>query len=300
MFISPGAKALALADITLAQKLAAYWELTKPRVSALVLAVAVAGFWLGSPNALDWSVLIGMVVGVAFLAAGIFALNQYMERGPDGEMRRTETRPLPSRRISPAEALWFGWSLSALGIVCLAANVNLLSAVIGVLTLAGYLFVYTPAKQRTPLCTLLGAFPGAAPPLLGWAAARGELTAGGWVLFLILFLWQFPHFHSIALLYQEDYAKAGFRLWTVVEPEGSTVFRQIMASAWLLLPVSLAPVLLGMAGPVYGCGAGALWFSYFYLGARTAARRSRCAAHQLLIGSVVYLPVLLVLMILKK
>ena len=300
MFISGDAKTLALADITLAQKLAAYWELTKPRVSALVLAVAVAGFWLGAEGTEDWTRLLGMVSGVALLAGGIFALNQYFERGPDGVMRRTESRPLPSRRISPAEAACFGWLLSALGIGCLAVNVNLASGVIGILTLAGYLFVYTPAKRKTPLCTLLGAFPGAAPPLLGWVAGRGELSAGGWALFLILFLWQFPHFHSIALLYREDYGRAGFRLWTVVEPQGSTVFRQIMASTWLLLPASLAPMFLGIAGPVYGCGAAALWLGYYYLGARTAATRSRREAHRLLLGSVVYLPVLLLLMLVKK
>jgi len=299
MFIAGVAKPVPAVEGTFAQRLFAYWQLTKPRVAALVLVVAVAGFWVAAPGFPDRTRLAGTIVGVALLAAGIFALNQYLEREWDAIMRRTRNRPLPSNRVAPAHAAWFGWLLSVGGLVCLAWVVNWLSAFIGLFTFVSYLFVYTPLKRRTPLCTLWGAFPGATPPLLGWAAARGHLSIEAWWLFAILFLWQFPHFHSIALLYREDYARAGFRLWTVVEPEGTTVGRQIIWFTVLLLGVSMAPFLFRDVSPLYVYGAGALGCALLYLGIRAASDRSKWEAQRLLLGSVIYLPGLLLLMVLN-
>jgi protoheme IX farnesyltransferase len=266
----------------------------------MVLATAAAGYWMGSAGTLDHKRFLATIAGVALLAAGVFTLNQYIERDLDVLMRRTLRRPLPSGRVKPAGAMWFGWALSATAITCLAVYVNALSAAVGVLTLASYLFLYTPLKTRTPHCTLVGAFPGAAPPLLGWAAARGELGFGAWSLFAILFLWQFPHFHAIALLYRDDYAKADIRLWPVVEPKGTTVRWQILVCAILLLPISLTPAALKLAGPVYAWGAAALGAGFLYLSARAACGKAASEAQLLLLGSVVYLPGLLLLMALNR
>jgi protoheme IX farnesyltransferase len=300
MWIASAPRSVDLAGLDVVQKLTACWELTKPRVAALVVAVAWAGFWLGSAGTATPLRAWGTILGVAWLAAGMFALNQCFERALDARMRRTENRPLPSGRLTPREALGFGWTASAAGIVALAAMVNLLSAAIGTITLVAYLFVYTPLKTRSPHCTLLGAFPGAAPPLLGWVAATGQLSPEAWSLFAILFVWQFPHFHSIALLYRDDYAQAGVRLWSTVEPAGTTLGRQTIGFAVLMLPVSLAPALLGMAGPVYIAGALLLGAALLYLAVRTAAEQSRRQAQRLLLGSVLYLPGLLGLMALGK
>jgi heme o synthase len=300
MWIAGAPQNVALPGLDVFQKLTAFWELTKPRVAALVVAVALAGFWMGSAGAPNPVRLWGTMLGVSLLAAGMFALNQCFERELDGVMRRTENRPLPSRRLTLREALGFGWTASAAGIVSLAAMVNLLSAVVGVVTLVAYLFVYTPLKTRSPHCTLIGAFPGAAPPLLGWVAATGQLSLEAWSLFAILFVWQFPHFHSIALLYRDDYAQAGIRVWSVVEPEGRTLGRQMVGFAIMTLPVSLAPALLGLAGPFYIGGALLLGAGLLYLAVRTAADQSRPHARRLLLGSVLYLPGLLALMALGK
>jgi len=299
MFIA-GVKTVPQPETDLLRRLVAYGELTKPRIAALVLAVAVAGFWVGSAGTPDPRRLAGTILGVALLAGGIFALNQHFERHLDGVMRRTENRPLPAGRITPAESLRFGWTLSVAGLAVLGATTNLLSAAVGTVTLASYLFIYTPLKTKTPHCTLIGAFPGAAPPLLGWVAARGQLSVEAWALFAILFFWQFPHFHSIALLYRDDYARANIRLWTVVDPGGAMVGRQIVGFTLLLLPASLAPALLGMGGPVYGCGAAILGLAFLFLSVRTARAKSRVEAQRLLLASVLYLPVLLALLVLNK
>ena len=300
MWIASAPRSVDLAGLDVVQKLTACWELTKPRVAALVVAVAWAGFWIGSAGAPDPQRSWGTVFGVALLAAGMFALNQCFERRLDAAMQRTANRPLPSGRLTPREALVFGWLASAAGTVCLAAMVNLLSAVIGAVTLAAYLFAYTPLKTRSPHCTFVGAFPGAAPPLLGWVAATGQLSVEAWSLFAILFVWQFPHFHSIALLYREDYANAGIRLWSTVEPSGTTLGRQMIGFAIVTLPVSLLPALLGLAGPVYVLGALLLGAGMLYLSVRTAGEQSRRHALHLLLGSVVYLPALLGLLALGK
>jgi protoheme IX farnesyltransferase len=281
------------------QKLPAYMELAKPRITILILLAAIAGFWLGSAGVPDVRRLFDALVGISLLAAGIFSLNQYMERDLDAVMRRTEARPLPAGRLRPAEALWFGIVTSALAVVALAF-VNALSGALALMTFASYLFLYTPLKTRTPHCTFIGAFPGAMPPLLGWAAVRGELSAEAWTLFAILFFWQFPHFHSIAWLYREDYARAGIRMWPGVEPEGRMTFWQIVAFASLLVPVSLLPAAFGVSGPVYISGAAMLGGWLLYHSILAAARKSQRQAQRLLLASVVYLPVLLGLMVVDR
>jgi protoheme IX farnesyltransferase len=295
MFIADATNTPTAAE-SLFERLSAYLELTKPRIVTMVVATAFAGFWSASAGAPDTARLARTMVGVVLLAAGIFALNQYLERDLDVLMRRTRGRPLPAGRLGPLDARRFGWWLAAVGLAILG-SVNLLSAAIGAATLASYLYIYTPLKTITPHCTLVGAFPGAVPPLLGWAAARGEVTLEAWSLFAILFLWQFPHFHAIALLYRDDYANAGIRLWPVVEPEGRVVSWQIIGFTIMLLPASVMPVLLGAAGPVYAIGVLALGAGMLCLALRSAAGGRRADAQRLLLGSVVYLPALLGLLI---
>lgn len=293
------APASRILDLAL-RKCAAYLELTKPRITLLILLVAVAGFWLGSHGAPDRHRLLDSVAGISLLAAGIFALNQYLERDLDAVMRRTESRPLPTCRLTPREALWFGAVTSLVAITWLALRVNALTAVLGLIIIGSYLFLYTPLKRKTPHCTLIGAFPGAMPPLVGWAAARGELPVEAWVLFAILFLWQFPHFHSIAWLYREDYARADICMWPVIEADGKITSRQIVGFTSLLLPVSLLPAWLGVSGPVYLWGAIGLWGLLLYRGIRTAALKSKWQARLLLLASVLYLPTLFALMVLDN
>jgi len=246
--------------------------LTKPRITLLILLTAVAGFCLGSPGSFDVPRLLHTAVGIGLLSAGIATLNQYLERELDGRMRRTQSRPLPSHRVTPGRALVFGIILSALAEVYLALLINPLTAVLGLVAFILYLFLYTPLKTKTPLCTAVGAIPGAMPPLMGWTAARGELGVEAWVLFSILFLWQFPHFLSIAWLYRKDYQRAGIRMLPVVEPEGKGTRQQIVTVTSMLVPVSLLPTLLGVSGSVYFCGALVLGLAFFYLGVRAAAR----------------------------
>ncbi len=280
------------------RRLAAYLELAKPRVTLLILLVTMAGFWLGSQGRPDRYHLLSAMAGTGLLAAGIFALNQYLERDLDAVMRRTEGRPLPACRLAPSEALGFGMLASAAALAWLAWRVNVLTAGLGVFIVFSYLFLYTPLKRRTPHCTFIGAFPGATPPLVGWAAARGELSVEAWVLFAILFLWQFPHFHSIAWLYREDYACAEVCMWPVIEADGKVTGRQIVGFTSLLVPVSLLPAWLGVSGPVYLWGAAALGVGLLYRGIRTAVLKSKWQARLLLLASVLYLPALFALMVL--
>jgi protoheme IX farnesyltransferase len=291
---------LELAFTSPLRKVCAYLELTKPRITLLLVLVSVAAFWLGSNRNPDVGRLSALAAAITLLAAGMFALNQYMERDIDALMRRTEARPLPMGRITPREARWFGGALSAFAIVFLAVALNPLTAWMGAATLASYLFAYTPLKRLTPHCTLIGAFPGAMPPVLGWTAARGELGTEAWVLFAILFFWQFPHFHSIASLYRDDYARADVRVWPVVDPSGRTMGSQITGAGLLLIPVSLLPAFLGLSGVVYVWGAAALGCGFLWLGIRSARLASSSRAQQLLLASVVYLPALLALMVLDK
>lgn len=281
-------------------KMSAYAELTKPRITLLVVLTAAAGFCLGSEPGIDYVRLINMAVGIALLSSGIATLNQYIERDLDARMRRTESRPLPSGKLAPAHALIWGLLLSVAATVYLAALINPLSAALGALTFASYLFVYTPLKTKTTLSTVLGAFPGAMPPLIGWVAARGHIGLEAWVLFAILFLWQFPHFLAIAWMYRDDYARAGIKMLPVVEPEGKVTGQQIISYTLLLVPVSLLPTMIHIAGSVYFVGALVLGVVFLYFSARAAFVRTAWQARQLLLASVFYLPVLFALMVLNS
>src|SRR6266567_5778084 len=232
-----------------------YWTLTKPEVNVLVLASTLAGFYLGSRGPLSGLRLVHTLLGTLLVASGTATLNQFIEREYDARMRRTANRPLPAGRLAPSWALGFGVLLSAAGALDLALAVNALSSLLALLTLGSYLAFYTPLKRRTPLCTLVGAFPGAMPPLIGWAAARGSLSLEAWVLYAILFFWQFPHFLSIAWMYREDYARAGLLMLPQNDPQGRRAARQILVTSLALLPISLLPTLLGQMGWVYFLGA---------------------------------------------
>ncbi len=281
-------------------QLADYLELTKPRVTTLVLITTVVGFYLGSRGPMNLHLLLHTLLGTALTASGAAVLNQFLERATDKMMRRTESRPLPAGRLEPGNALIFGVALSAAGLVCLAYLVNLLASLLALAVLASYLFVYTPLKQKTSLCTLIGAFPGATPPLIGWAAATGELSLKGLSLFLILFLWQFPHFLAIAWMYREDYERGGFRMLPLQDRHGFITGQQILIYTMALIPISLLPSALGMTGLVYLSGAVTLGLLFLYYGFRVAQSRTTGDARNLLKASVIYLPLLLVLMVIDK
>ena len=285
---------------TAAARLASYLELTKLRITMLVTATAAAGYCLGSYSGIDYIRFFHAALGIALLSSGMAALNQYIERDLDRLMRRTETRPLPSGKLQPRQALRFGIALSVIATLYLAVFVNLLSAALGVLTFAAYLFAYTPLKTRTTLSTIIGAFPGAMPPFIGWVAASGQITIEAWVLFAILFLWQFPHFLAIAWMYRDDYARAGIKMLPVVEPDGRITGQQIIAYTLLLVPVSLMPTLVRLAGAVYFYGALALGLWFMYYSVRAARHRTTWQARKLLLASVLYLPVLFALMVLNR
>jgi protoheme IX farnesyltransferase len=277
-----------------------YLELTKPRLSALVLVTTAAGFWLGMRSPRAWTLLWPTLLGTALAAGGANALNQWGERAHDALMQRTRSRPLPAGRLRPIEALWFGTALVGGGIAFLTLSVNGLAGSLAALSAATYLFWYTPLKRSSSLCTLVGAIPGALPPLIGWAAARGSVGVGGWTLFAVLFLWQLPHFLAIAILYQEDYARAGFRMLPLLEPGGGAAARQMTLYGLCLVPVSLFPTLLGLTGVWYFCGALALSSALLVVALRAALTRSAVACRQLFLASLLYLPLLLALLALDK
>ena len=294
-----GVAELATVRLNARERAAAYLELTKPRITFLIVLTSAAGFCLASRR-VDYVALLSAMTGVALLSSGIATLNQYIERDLYGLMRRTAERPLPSGKLAPWEALWFGVGLTVIAEVYLAVLVNPLTALIGLTVIAGYLFGYTPLKTRTSLSTMVGAFPGAVPPLIGWTAARGELSVEAWVLFAILFLWQFPHFLAIAWMYREDYGRAGILMLPVVEPDGRVTGQQIIAYTVMLLPVSLLPTALGISGKVYLYGAIVLGLLFLYSSVRAAFSKSRQQARRLLLASVLYLPLLFILMVLNR
>jgi protoheme IX farnesyltransferase len=289
-----------LERISAREKVAAYIELTKPRITFLIVLTAAAGFALASETRIDYRGLLVSMIGIALLSSGIATINQYMERDLDALMRRTANRPLPSGKLLPWEALAFGSGLILLAEVYLALLVNPLTALLGLTVIAGYLFGYTPLKTRTSLSTMVGAFPGAVPPLIGWAAARGTIGIEAWVLFAILFLWQFPHFLAIAWMYREDYSRAGILMLPVVEPDGRVTAQQIVIYTVLLLPVSLLPTALGISGKIYLIGAIVLGLAFLFSSLRAAFSKSRQEARRLLLASVLYLPLLFILMVLDK
>ena len=297
---SPLAREGALPASTLREKASAYLELTKPRITFLIVLTSAAGFCLGSPGAVDYALLTHAMIGIALLSSGIATINQFMERDLDALMRRTEKRPLPTGRLLPFEALWFGLALTLTAEVYLASFVNLLTAALGLTIIAGYLLLYTPLKTRTSLSTVVGAFPGAMPPLIGWAAARGQVGIAAWVLFAILFLWQFPHFLAIAWMYREDYGRAGILMLPVVEPEGRVTGQQIVAFTIMLIPVSLLPAVMGISGRVYLVAAIVLGLLFLVSSVRAALSKSNQHARQLLLASVLYLPLLFGVMVLNR
>lgn len=299
--LNPGGVAETRArELSWRERARAYVELTKPRITFLIVLTAAAGFCLGARGGVDYVRFAHAMVGIALLSSGIATLNQYMERDLDALMRRTMTRPLPSGKLYAFEALLFGAGLTLLAEVYLAVLVNPLTALFGLTVVAGYLFMYTPLKTRTTLSTVVGAFPGAMPPLMGWTAASNEVTAGAWVLFSILFLWQFPHFLAIAWMYKEDYGRAGIRMLPVVEPEGRVTGQQIVAYTLMLVPVSLLPTVLGISGRVYLYGAVVLGLLFLFSSISAALSKSRQQARRLLLASVLYLPLLFGLMVLNQ
>ena len=282
------------------EKVAAYVELTKPRITFLIVLTSAAGFAMASHGAVNYLALASALIGIGLLSSGIATLNQYAERDLDGLMRRTADRPLPAGKLLPWEALAFGVGLTVAAEIYLLVLVNPLSAWLGLTVIAGYLFGYTPLKTRTSLSTLVGAFPGAVPPLIGWTAARGTMSIEAWVLFAILFLWQFPHFLAIAWMYREDYSRAGILMLPVVEPDGRVTAQQIVVYTLMLIPVSLLPTVLGMSGRVYLYGVIVLGLLFLYSSIRAAFSMSRQQARRLLLASVLYLPLLFILMVLNK
>ena len=277
-----------------------YLELTKPRITILILICAAVGYWFGCGSSFHWSILAHALLGTALLASGTAALNQWYEVDSDAKMRRTRNRPIPGGRMKRSHALVFGVLLSTAGFAELLYGTNQLAAGLGLFTLLSYLFLYTPLKRRSPACTTVGAIPGAMPPLIGYAAAGNGIDAGGLALFLILFVWQFPHFDAIAWLYREDYARGGIRMLPVIDPDGESTARRVLICLLLLIPISLLPSFLGMTGPVYVVAAIVAGVGFLYFGARLGRKRTLARAHALLLASVVYLPVLLAVMVLDR
>jgi len=283
--------------------LSGYWSLTKPEVNFLIAVSTAVGFWMGTPASFahfSWTSLLHTLIGTVLVASGAATLNQLIELRFDEQMRRTARRPLVSRRIGQTHALWFGIALSVIGAIYLAVTTNALASMLSILTLLSYLFLYTPLKRKTPLCTLIGALPGAAPPLIGWAAACGHLDSNAWLLFAIVFLWQFPHFMAIAWMYREDYARAGY----LVLPEGKSKDRfaawQTSLPSLALFAVALVPAIRGESGIVYFAGALVLGGVFLCYSARFAFQLSNASARQLLFASILYLPVLFALLALDK
>jgi heme o synthase len=288
------------AAASLSSRPALYLALTKPDVSFLVVMTTIAGYALGTRGPLDWLRMGHTVFGTTLIAAGTSALNHYFERDTDALMRRTASRPLPSGQLKPREAFWFGLSLIAVGTAYLALATNALAAVLGILTSVTYLCLYTPLKRKTTLATMVGAFPGAVPPLIGWAAARGTISLDAWILFAVLFLWQFPHFDAISWMYREDYARAGILMLPVVDREGKRTFREILLTAALLVPVSLLPAVTGLAWARYFFGALVLGIILVEVCLWAAASKSNIRAKWLMHATVLHLPVLLGLLIYDK
>ncbi len=277
---------------TAVQTAKAYFALTKPRITLLIAISTAVGYTYGTEAGFRWVIFLNAVLGASCMASGAAALNQWFERATDAKMQRTKNRPLPTGWIQPSRALLFGTILSLVGLLDLAIFANLLAAALGLLTSLGYLFGYTPLKRVNPICTTVGALPGAMPPLIGFAAAAGHLTLPAWILFGILFLWQFPHFHAIAWLYREDYEHAGIKMLAVVRPNGKALSFEILAALILLIPVTLAPTFIHMTGRIYLVAAMFLNAGFLFYGVKMCRSRTRIHARRLLLASVTYMPLL--------
>jgi protoheme IX farnesyltransferase len=283
-----------------ASRTSAFFALTKPDVSFLVVLTTAAGYYMGVRGPVDWLHLLHAVFGTTLIAAGTAALNHYIERDSDAQMRRTASRPLPSGQLEPGEALLFGVSLAVVGAVDLWITAGILGSALGVLTCLSYLLAYTPLKKRTVWATFVGAFPGAIPPMIGWVAATGRLERGAWLLFAILFLWQFPHFHAISWIYREEYARAGIRMLPVVDREGTRTYRQILLAASALVAASVLPAVAGLAGILYLFGALVVSTALVQVCLWAAAAKTNQRAKWLMHATVLHIPFLLGLMLYDK
>jgi protoheme IX farnesyltransferase len=294
------AEAVGAAPVRAGRRPEDFLVLTKPRVVLMVLVTTAVGFYLGASGRLDLLRLVHTLLGTALAAGGTIALNQYLEREGDALMERTRLRPLPDGRLEPTEALAFGVGITAAGLVYMLLAVGARTALVTAVTAGSYLFLYTPLKRRSTLCTFAGAISGGLPPVAGWVAARGEFGVGAWILFAILFLWQIPHSLAIARLYREDYARAGIRLLPVVEPNGASTGRHVLTHCLALLAVGLLPTVVGLAGSLYFVAALALGGTFLVCGFALARSCSLAAARRLLAVSLVYLPAVLLLMAVDK
>ena len=303
------AQALLQENANVRSHIADYVSLTKPELTFLSVLTALCGFYLAS-DVLALGSFVSVGIGTLLLGGGAGTLNQYIERNYDGMMRRTERRPLPSGRVKPVNALRFGLVLSFMGIVILFVFSNVLTGLLGLLTIASYLLWYTPLKRISPHSTLVGGIPGALPPLIGWSAASGTITAGGWILFFILFFWQMPHFLSLAWMYRKDYARAGYRMLTVLDPDGGTTSLHILVHSVLLGGTSILLTFLGLTGSMYGIGAMILGVSFigfsilfrWFAGTNTtlALTKTNQYSRYLFFASLLYLPALMFLMVVDK
>ena len=301
--LAPGAPGVASVPATsLAARLADWKEMTKPGITLMVVLTAGLGFLLaeGTRPGFRFLLLLNTLFGTALVSAAGSVLNHVMERDTDALMRRTANRPLPTGRIAPDAALLFGVVLTVAGLAWLSVAVNLLTALIGALAIAGYVFVYTPLKRVSSLATVIGAIPGALPPVMGWSAVTGQVGLAAWVLFGILFFWQMPHFLAIAWLCREDYANAGFPMLTVLDPEGTRTARQMILYGAALIPISLMPSLLGLMGGIYFGGALALGLVYLGASVYFARTRSTSGARWLMLASLLYLPGVLLAMLVDR
>lgn len=295
---APADVAQALPDAQRTSTLSDYISLTKPRLNLLVVLTSAAGYYLGVSGSPDLVEMAKAVAGTAFVAGGSAVLNQVYERDTDARMRRTRLRPLPDQRVAAPEAAIYGLVMSAAGLGILAWSTNWVAATLALATLAIYLLVYTPMKRTSNLSTLVGAVPGALPAVIGWSAARGDIAIGGWTLFAIVFLWQIPHFMAIAWMYRDDYRSAGFPMLPVVEPDGLRTGQQALLYAAALLPVSIGPTVVGLAGWVYFWLALVLGIVLLVLSARFARERSDRSARLLFFASIIYLPLIWAVMVL--
>ena len=282
-----------MTGLTQTSRLGAYIALTKPDVSLLVLVTTSAGYYMGAHGPVAWLHMFHVICGTMLIATGTAALNHYIERESDRHMRRTASRPLPAGQLAPAEALRFGIALSVAGAVDLYVAAGWLACVLGLITCVSYLLAYTPLKKRTVWATFVGAIPGAIPPMIGWAAAEGKLGLGAWLLFAILFAWQFPHFHAISWMYREDYARAGILMLPVIDKDGTRTFRQIVLYAALLVAVSLLPAVMGFAGVLYFFGALVTCTGLVQVCLWAASAKTNSRAKWLMHATVLHIPILL-------
>jgi heme o synthase len=288
-------------DSVLSIKANAFYELTKPGITRLVLVTTAAGFYLAGGASLNLLVMFNALIATALVASGTNALNQWFERDADAHMRRTAQRPLPSGRLSSREAFIFAWGISLLGLVYLAAFVNVLTAFVVGFTLSSYVFIYTPLKRKTWVSTIIGAVPGALPIIAGWTATGKPLDAAAWALFAIMFVWQMPHFYALAWIYREDYRNAGFQMLTVVDSTGSRAARQALMYAAVLIPISLLPTLFGLTGVIYSVGALVLGVGFLLPTVVMLVRGpNEKLAWKTFAASIIYLPLLLILMVIDK